>query len=241
MTALVCALLLSAGPKTDPALVGTWLLLDHPFLTLTGNGKGQMDEDAITWSADGTTLTVRGPEGDSDQGRYQVQGDVLTLTLGGTALVLQRKGGATPKAPGPLERAAAKATAPAPAGAPPGAAAQVPKAAGADPMTKLLLSSAWCSFSYNKVSGTTRTERFVFSPNGTWSNAARGETYNSGPNGSVAGQHDSGGGGRWEVRGGVVWMSEGDGPLAPVPGSVTTNSNGYPIITSNGREYSSCN
>lgn len=240
MTALLCALLLSGSPKTDPALVGTWLLLDHPFLTLTGNGKGQMDEDPITWTADGTTLTVRGPEGDSDQGRYQVQGDVLTLSLGGTALVLQRKGAAATKAPGPLERAAAKVGA-RPAEPTAAAPAPGPKAAGADPMSKLLLSSAWCSFSYNKVSGTSRTERFVFLPNGTWSNAARGETYNSGPNGTVAGQHDSGGGGRWEVRGGVVWMSEGDGPLTPIPGSVTTNSNGYPIITSNGREYSSCN
>jgi len=37
-------------------------------------------------------------------------------------------------------------------------------------------------------------------------------------------------------------MSSPEEPaLAPVPLQVTQNSNGYPIITADGKEYSSCN
>ena len=118
-----------------------------------------------------------------------------------------------------------------------------PRAAGNDQLSRLLLSSAWCSFRYNKVSGTSSTEKYRFFPNGTWNNGGRTETYNSGANGTVAGQYDSQGGGRWEVRGGQLFMSSSENPqLQPVEGfSVTQNSNGYPIINSGGKEFSSCN
>ena len=118
-----------------------------------------------------------------------------------------------------------------------------PRAAGNDQLSRLLLSSAWCSFRYNKVSGTSSTEKYRFFPNGTWNNGGRTETYNSGANGTVAGQYDSQGGGRWEVRGGQLFMSSSENPqLQPVEGfSVTQNSNGYPIINADGKEFSSCN
>ena len=67
------------------------------------------------------------------------------------------------------------------------------------------------------------------------------ETYNSGANGTVAGQYNSNNGGLWEVRNGQLWGSYGNAPLQLVqPFSVTRNSNGSPIINSLGKEYSSC-
>ncbi len=57
----------------------------------------------------------------------------------------------------------------------------------------------------------------------------------------MAGQYNSNNGGLWEVRNGQLWGSYGNAPLQLVqPFSVTRNSNGYPIINSLGKEYSSC-
>jgi hypothetical protein len=49
--------------------------------------------------------------------------------------------------------------------------------------------------------------------------------------------------GQWAVKGGQLYMS--DPPETPqlvaVPLQVTRNSNGYPILTADGKEYSQCN
>ena len=118
------------------------------------------------------------------------------------------------------------------------AAAAAPATAGGM-SNELLLSSAWCTFSYNKVSGTSRQKRVTFSPNGMWSMGGRAESYSSGRAGSVAGQTDSGGGGMWRVQNGELFMSEG-GQLEHVQTVLKRNSNGYPVIVADGIEYSQC-
>lgn len=118
------------------------------------------------------------------------------------------------------------------------AAAAGPAAAGGM-SNELLLSSAWCTFTYNKISGTSRSKRVTFSPNGMWSMGGRAESYSSGRSGSVAGQTDSGGGGQWRVQNGELFMSEG-GQLEHVQTVLKRNNNGYPIIVADGVEYSQC-
>lgn len=98
--------------------------------------------------------------------------------------------------------------------------------------SKLLLSSAWCSFSYNKISGTTKTARARFHANGTYSFGNQRESQSSNQYGSVYGQSSGGGGGRWQVQGGE--------PLEPVHTVLKRNSNGYPIIVADGVEYMQC-
>lgn len=105
---------------------------------------------------------------------------------------------------------------------------------------QLLLSSAWCTMSYNKVSGTSRTARYQFFNNGTWAMGSQRETYSSGPNGTVSGQGNAGNRGRWAVQNGVFLMSEGAGQMGQVAVDVKQNSNGYPIIVAAGIEYSQC-
>lgn len=119
---------------------------------------------------------------------------------------------------------------------------QAPADAHSAQLSQLLLSSAWCSFTYNNVSGASHQTRVQFSANGHWSAGSRGETYSSGPNGSVAGQHDAGTGGQWAVQQGQLFMSnQPETPaLPPVNLTITRNSNGYPILTADGTEYSSC-
>ena len=105
---------------------------------------------------------------------------------------------------------------------------------------QLLVSSPWCTFRYNKVSGTSRSTRYRFFHNGTYAVGSQGQTYSSGANGSVAGQSNSGNSGRWAVQNGMFLMSEGAGQMGQVPVAVKQNSNGYPVIVAAGIEYSQC-
>ncbi len=280
---LVLSLALHAAPKVDPKLVGTWTLANEPFMTLNANGTGLMDEGKVKWSADGSSLVVTDDEGTADKAGYKVDGDTLVMTMGGIPLTLTRAGaGVQVKKQGALAAKAAKANAVSEADADkealaeaqvwlqkngqgqpqqPGRGAlqqgqpQQPRAAGNDQLSRLLLSSAWCSFQYNKVSGTSSTEKYRFFPNGTWNATWFFDRY------------DSEGGGRWEVRSGQLYMSRvqlavrvrhahlievDDGQLTDAsaesptltlvqPFGVTQNSNGSPIINSGGKEFSMCN
>lgn len=120
--------------------------------------------------------------------------------------------------------------------------AGAPSAAQAAGMSnKLLLSSAWCSFSYNKISGTTKTTRARFYSNGSYAFGNQRESQSSGQYGSVYGQSGGDGGGRWQVQNGELYMGEDGGPLEPVQTVLKRNSNGYPIIVADGVEYMQCN
>ena len=106
--------------------------------------------------------------------------------------------------------------------------------------SELLLSSAWCSFSYNKTTGYSNTTRVRFSRNGTYGTGSRAEGSTSGKSGSYSSQRDSGGGGRWKVAKGELYLSTGNGSLEHVKTVLKRNSNGYPIIIADGVEYSQC-
>ena len=111
------------------------------------------------------------------------------------------------------------------------------RAGGVSP--DLLLSSAWCTFKYNKVTGYSNTTRVRFNPNGTYVMGGRAEGGSSGRAGSVYSQNDSGGGGRWAVQQGELFMSEG-GRMEHVQTVIRRNSNGYPVIVADGVEYTQC-
>lgn len=232
----LAASLLSAAPKAEAKLVGTWALNGAPFVVLNADGTARMEEEEpLRWSVGAPgTLHFKGPDGEVDAVPFTLQGDTLTLSMAGVPLTLSRAGGKAPRTP---QEAATPVGRPAVATAP-----EKPQAAGNDTLSKLLLSGAWCSFTYNKNTGTSSTNRVTFFRDGTWSNAAAGETYNSGANGTVVGNSASGGGGQWAVKGGTLWMASPDEPqLQPIADfRVTQNSNGWPIIFSLGREYSRC-
>ena len=107
-------------------------------------------------------------------------------------------------------------------------------------LSRLLLSGAWCSFSYNKTTGYSKTVRYEFYSNGTFREGQRGEGGSSGPYGSMASQSGGGASGRWGVQNGVLFMAEGYGQFQPVQTQVYTNSSGQPIIRGDGLEYSRC-
>jgi hypothetical protein len=118
-------------------------------------------------------------------------------------------------------------------------------------LRQLLLSSPWCSFSYNKNSGATNTSRNVFYTDGrlALNTNYEGGTVNQrggssvdiggGATGSIASQSQGGGVVRWMVQGGMLYLDGGQG-MQPVQMNITRNSNGYPIITADGKEYTQC-
>lgn len=226
MLPLIVVLVLTGTPKADPKLAGRWILAGETFCTLKADGSGEFDGSALRWGVEGGQLVLTS-EGETERVAYTLSGDTMTLNMGGFPITLTRASKAAKAQPAP---SASKA----PAG----------RAAGNDQLSQLLLSSAWCSFSYNKHSGATSQSRVRFLPNGSWTSASQAETYNSGAYGTVAGQYNGGSGGQWSVKSGQLYMS--NPPEVPMlqpvqPFSVTLNSNGAPIINAMGKEYMRCN
>ena len=110
----------------------------------------------------------------------------------------------------------------------------------ADPLARLLLSGPWCSFSYNKTTGYSKTTRVQFSTNGTYTLGGRSEGYSSGAGGTFGSQSDNTAAGRWQVQNSQLLMTEGDGPFELIETEVTHNSSGNPVIRADGVEYTRC-
>ena len=243
---LATVLFLAAPKAGDPALVGTWSLAGHNFVTFKADGTGKMEDDAFTWTSDGKTITVKGDDGETDLMPYQIANGQLTMNAGGIPLVLAKASKLGNKAAAAAAaQQSGEQTAPdeKPAKEPKVASAATGKAGGKDDLAKLLLSSAWCSFHYNQVSGSSSQTRYVYTADGGWSKNGRAETYSSGYGGTVAGQYDSGDAGQWKTEKNQLFVLSKDTGgqwFGPVPLTVTKNSNGYPIITSAGVEYMMC-
>lgn len=160
-----------------------------------------------------------------------VQGDQLTFVANGQTTVLQRghgpAAGRSREETGGVERSQA----------------QAPRAAsGQDAqIERILLSSPWCYMHYSQITGSTNTERGVFLRDGRLVVGTGHEMVSSGQNGTVFGSGNGSTEYRWRVSNGDLWISENGAPFAPAGMRITQNSNGYPILNVNGKEYSQCN
>ncbi len=211
----------SAAFAAEP-LLGVWEKDGAAYSEVRADHTATVGGEKVKWSADAHTLTLTYADGRKEKMAYALEKNQLTVYMNGESETYAR---------GASKGKAAKA-----------AAAKAPaEKAGSDKLSTLLLSSAWCHFRYNKYAGTTHQERVVFRRDGTWDSGKRGETYSSGTNGTAYGQSDSSSGGRWKVKGDALLLSEGAGELGDAGLRVTRNSNGYPILNSGGKEYSSCN
>lgn len=224
----------AAEGKADKSIAGRWLYqqgVAASEMVLGAGGKGAFDGVPLAYRVQGDQLYVT-MNGGTIAYRYQLQQGRLLLEGGDLNGVVQfmRAAPATDKSQG--------------RGSKPGGKTE------SEPLARLLISSDWCSFSYSgggggygssSSYGRTSTSRFHLSADGSYSMSSNSESYSSNPNGSVVGQGGDGAGGRWQVRAGVLYTSEGNGPMQPVQLTVTRNSNGYPIIKANGTEYTQCN
>jgi hypothetical protein len=241
--ALALCAAVPARAATPKELVGKYQMevQGGDELELRADGTAAMAGEETRWSAAGDQLTV-GP----DTMKYRYDGAHLVLAMGSVELSWRRLG--PPQKQSPMQKAAAKAQA-APQGQRAGQAAAGPaqqqQAGGGNPQDQqarqLLLSSAWCSFTYNQHTGTSTTQRVVYRPDGTLLVNAGGETYNSGANGTFAGQSATGSTYRWKVENLRLYIDNGQGQgFQDIGLTAERNSSGYPILKALGREYSMC-
>jgi hypothetical protein len=231
MLILALAILGAANP-----VIGAWAApgSSEPFAVFNADGSCSLEDDPCTWRSDGKTLFITPSQGETEAVPYKTGKGTLAVTVGGVVVELVKPGMAAPA------QAAQVAQVVAPA-------ATTAKVDVNDPMAKLLLSSAWCSFHYNQTSGSSSTTRVQWYPDGTYQIGGRSEGYSSGYGGTFSSQHDSGATGKWTVSKSVVMATPpptADNPMPTamvvVPMTVTRNSNGFPIVTSMGVEYSQC-
>jgi len=209
------------------------------MLELRPDGTAVMAGDKTTWSADKNKLTVG-----ADVMAYTLRGNRLLLTMGSVQLAWRKlagpgkSAGQKPKA-GAQDRPAGKNG----AGGKPARDKAKPAASGdaQDAQARAVLTgSAWCSFTYNKTSGTSTTRKAVFRTDGVLLLNDGAETYSSGYGGVAAGQSSSAGALRWKLENLRVYVDQGGG-FQDIGLTATKNSNGYVILKAEGREYSVCN
>jgi hypothetical protein len=234
---LVLTVFLALAP---PSVVGSWTLMGMPFAKFDKNGSCVIEEEACTWRVTGSTLFITG-DGETEAVPFTLSGGTLTLTVNGIPIALEKPG----KTPAP-----ATGVTPPPANdvAPQGnAAGGAAKNDLNDPLAKLLLSSAWCNFWFNKTTGYSGSSRVQYFADGTYQLGKKSEGYSSGYGGTFASEGQSGSSGRWYVQKGMFYgtpppSDQDPNPQTfyPFPMQVSRNSNGSPIITAGGKEYSQC-
>lgn len=94
---------------------------------------------------------------------------------------------------------------------------------------------------YSQAMGATTTERVVFSRDGRVVSRTQRESAVNNSEGSYYGNSTDGEQGFWRVQNGNLMLSADGMNFQPAPITVTRNSNGYPIITTGGKEYNQCN
>ncbi len=198
-------------------------------LELRADGTASLAGDNMKWAARGNQLQV-GP----DVMTYVLQGNRLVVNVGSVQLVWKRLGSAG-NSLSPMARAATKANTPE---ASAGQNSGNPQDAQA---RQVLTGSAWCSFTYNKVSGTSTTRKVVFRLDGVMTINGGAETYSSGYGGTYGGQSSSGGMMLWKVENLRLLIDQRNGTGFQDIGLTTSkNSNGYPVLHAEGREYTMC-
>jgi hypothetical protein len=102
LAASAAALLFAAAP-IDARLVGTWTTESQVLTVLDRDGTGRSEDGPLRWSAAGGVLTLTDSSGRSDSAAYRVEGDRLSLTMGGSTVQLRRlaPAPAAPKSGGP--------------------------------------------------------------------------------------------------------------------------------------------
>lgn len=225
--------LLLVIPVTSPAqiageLVGTYRMdvEGGDILDLRVDGTASIAGEETGWSADGSRISI-GP----DVMQYRLLGDRLLLMSGTLQIAWIRIGGAAKAAPTKRKEF-------------PGASADksgTGEAVADREAKQVLTGTAWCSFTYSKVSGTSTTRKVVFRPDGVMTVKDGAETYSSGYGGTYAGQSDSAGAMRWKLENLRLFVDQGGGAgFQDIGLTASRNSNGYVILNAGGREYSMC-
>ena len=201
------------------------------ILELRADGTAALAGEETRWAVRGNQLVV-GP----DVMPYMLQGNRLITTVGAIQLAWRRVGGAPPGTPTPMQRAAQAGQA---QGQAQGQGGQSnPQDSQA---RQILMNNAWCSFTYNKVSGASTTRKVMFRPDGVMTINGGAEGYSSGYGGTYASQSNNASAMLWKFENLRLLVDDrGGAGYQDVGLTSTTNSNGSIILKAQGQEYSMC-
>ncbi len=195
-------------------------------MELRADGTASLGGEETQWTVRGNNLVIG-----TDAMPYVFQSGRLILMMGPVQIAWRRVGGSATKS-SISELAARNAQAETPSNVDTSQDAQY---------RQVLMNGAWCSFTYNKVSGTSTTRKVVFRPDGIMTTDGSVETYSSGYGGTYAGQSNNSNAVRWKYQGLRLYLDDGSGyGFQDVGLTATTNSNGSIILKVAGREYSMC-
>jgi hypothetical protein len=217
----------AALAQTDRDMVGRYQMevQGGDILDLRPDGTATLAGELTRWAVKGNQLTVG-----TDAMPFVLQDGRLILTVG-TVRVAWKRLDVVANAASPMERAARKALA--------------AESGGGNPQDsqarQILMNSAWCSFTYNKVSGTSTTRRVVFRADGVMTINGGAETYSSGYGGTFAGQSNNASAMLWKFENLRLLVDDRSGAgYQDIGLTSTTNSNGSIILKSQGKEYAMC-
>lgn len=264
-----CALLALATTIAEAQnVLGTYFVADaqggKTTLTLQADGpgkiRGSLVGNGVTFSVEGqldgddVTGTLRGSSGAAyfEAAREGAQLLVVLIELGadgrpnpatGRELVFTRDDSSSAQADAARQQGGAVAGAP-----PPVDSRTTPATSAQDQqLSRLFLSSAWCTFSYSGsrtytggTAGRSTSKRTVFSADGLMQQSTSSEMTNSGSSGNVWGSNANTETYRWRVQNGALMLAADGAQWQAVRIEVTRNSNGYPIIKADGIEYYQC-
>lgn len=243
------------------------LTLAQTGASITGTLTGSGTTLRVQAQADGSGSFVGTAA--SQQGSVLIAGEfqgaalhvvLAEMTAAGTPnmasaseVMFQRGAGAEAAPPVAANPKGSRGSSPAPApggggampGAMPGGASGGPGNAIAESpadrqLAQLLLSSRWCYMRYSSAMGATTTEKVAFAADGTLAVTGNRETNTSNQYGSYYGNSGDTQRAYWRVRNGQLLLSQDGSQWEGTPLSVAPNSNGAPIVTANGKEYSRC-
>jgi hypothetical protein len=218
----------SALAQTPREIVGKYQMevQGGDILELRPDGTASLGGEVTRWAVKGNLLTVG-----TDVMPFVLQDGRLILTVGPVRTSWKRLD-AAPGTASPMERAARKAQ----------AANPVADSNSQDAQARqILLSNAWCSFTYNKVSGTSTTRRVVFRNDGVMSINGGAETYSAGYGGTYAGQSSNASAMLWKLENLRLFVDDRSGAgYQDIGLTSSTNSNGSIILKAQGQEYAMC-
>jgi len=209
---------------------GITLTLTRSGDVYTGSATSEGEQYRVRAQVSGSVMTGV-YEGGGGQLPFQavVAGDVMQLAAAGETHTLRRQGGAGRGLAGGVR----------------GGAGPTASTSEERQIAQLLTGNQWCTMTYSGVvgstSGTTRYERLVFRADGTGTRRTSTEWSNSNDAGAAAGQGSGGSAFTWRLDGSVLVSStDGGASWVRTPMRFSRNSNGYPIITANGKDYAIC-
>ncbi len=118
-------------------------------------------------------------------------------------------------------------------------AAQAQPAYSDAEISQALMSTSWCSFTYNQRTGYSRSQRARFQASGVLHVSTNAEGGSSGPSGSVYGQSGGGDTYQWQVRSGRLILTGEEGSEDLTLDAKESSSGGF-ILLVDGQEWTPC-